>query len=221
MDEIEDAMTAWPHAGHEVGPGHRTLWRIGGAERLIASLLRKLLEVRPIEEVRIWSRNLTKAETFVAEHSDHARINLCASPTVKEAVADADIVCTVTGAHQPILEGVWLKPGVHLNLVGAHTPDTREADSDLMANGSVFVDLMESAMNESGDILIPISEGRFESSHVRGEIGHVVAEELDGRRSSDDVTVYVSLGITAQDLYAAHAIFRAAQEAGLGTEVSL
>jgi ornithine cyclodeaminase len=85
----------------------------------------------------------------------------------------------------------------------------------------VFVDLMESAMNESGDILIPISEGRFESSHVRGEIGHVVAKELDGRQSSDEVTVYVSLGITAQDLYAAHAIYRAAQEAGLGTEVSL
>ena len=90
-----------------------------------------------------------------------------------------------------------------------------------MASGSVFVDLMESALVESGDILIPIGEGRFDQSHIQGEIGQVVSGELEGRRSPEDISVYVSLGINAQDLYAAHAVYQSAVDAGLGTEVRL
>jgi ornithine cyclodeaminase len=173
-----------------------------------------IASVAAIDEVLIWGRDSDKAQRLAAE----LNIRACSDP---QEVAGCDIVSTVTGSDQPVIRGDWVQPGAHINLVGAHTPDTREADSDLMAKGSVFVDLMESAMNESGDILIPISEGRFESTHVRGEIGLVVAEELDGRQSSEEVTVYVSLGIMAQDLYAAHAVYRAALEAGLGTDVSL
>ena len=191
----------------------RTHGIIGTGVQALAHI-EAIASVAAIDEVLIWGRNSDKAQRLAAE----LNIRACGDP---QEVAGCDIVSTVTGSDQPVIRGDWVQPGAHINLVGAHTPDTREADSDLMANGSVFVDLMESAMNESGDILIPISEGRFESSHVCGEIGQVVAKELDGRRSSDEVTVYVSLGITAQDLYAAHAIYRAAQEAGLGTEVSL
>ena len=167
-----------------------------------------MLEVRPIEAVRIWSRNLTKAETFVAEHSDHARINLCASPTVKEAVADADIVCTVTGAHQPILEGAWLQPGVHLNLVGAHSATSREVDGEAMRGAQIFTQISEFAWAEAGDILLAdillaIEEGTINKANVVGEIGEVIEGKLPGRTNPADITVYKNLGNTAQDLAAA------------------
>ncbi len=169
--------------------------------------LEAMLEVRPIEEVRIWSRNLTKAETFVAEHSDHARITLCASPTVKEAVADADIVCTVTGAHQPILEGAWLKPGVHLNLVGAHSATSREVDGEAMRGAQIFTEISEFAWAEAGDILLAIEEGAINKANVVGEIGEVIEGKLPGRTNPADITVYKNLGNTAQDLAAAFYVY--------------
>ena len=176
--------------------------------------------VREIEEVLIWGRDSAKADTLAAEHAGGSGLNIRACKDQSE-VAACDIVSAVTGSPGPVIRGEWIRPGTHVNLVGAHTPKTREADSDLMAMAVVFVDLLESAMNESGDILIPIEEGKYDRGHVRGEIGRVVAGELDGRQSSEDVTVYVSLGITAQDLYAAHAVYLAAQNAGIGTTVDL
>ena len=162
--------------------------------------------VAPIEEVLIWGRDTDKAQGIAAE----LNIRACSDP---QEVAGCDIVSTVTGSDEPVIHGDWVKPGAHINLVGAHTPATREADSALMATGSIFVDLMESAMNESGDILIPIEEGRFDRGHIRGEIGRVVSGEVAGRRSPEEITLYVSLGITAQDLYAANAVYRSAIEA--------
>jgi ornithine cyclodeaminase/alanine dehydrogenase-like protein (mu-crystallin family) len=170
--------------------------------------------VAEIDEVLIWGRTADKAQKLAAE----LNIRACSDP---EEAAGCDVVSAVTGSHEPVIHGDWVKPGAHVNLVGAHTPATREADSKLMAKGSVFVDLMESALNESGDILIPLEEGRFGRSHIRGEIGQLVSGAIEGRRAPEDVTIYVSLGITAQDLYAAHAIDVAAREAGIGTQVNL
>lgn len=210
---IRTAAASGLATGHLARADARTHGILGTGVQAVTHI-RAIAAVAAIDEVLIWGRTADKAKRLAAELD----IRSCSDP---EEVAGCDIVSAVTGSEEPVIQGDWVKPGAHINLVGAHTPATREADSDLMANGSVFVDLTVSAMNESGDILIPIEEGRFDRSHIRGEIGRVVSGDLDGRRSPGEITIYVSLGITAQDLYAAHAIYLAALEANIGTEVYL
>ena len=187
---------------HLARPDARTHGVLGTGVQARAHI-EAIAAVAAIDEVMIWGRSADKAQGIAAELD----IRCCSDPA---EVAACDIVSTVTGSDEPVIYASWVRAGAHINLVGAHTPTTREADSDLMAAGSIFVDLIESAFNESGDILIPIGEGRFDRSHIRGEIGQVVAGEIAGRSSSDEVSIYVSLGITAQDLYAAHAVYLSA-----------
>ncbi len=131
------------------------------------------------------------------------------------------MVSTVTAATQPILRGEWLRPGCHLNLVGVHTPEAREADTDAVRRSRVYVDRMESAMNEAGDLLIPLAEGAIGEAHILGEIGQVLAGAVPGRTADSDITLYKSLGIVAQDLFAAAHVYARALENGAGVEVDL
>ena len=179
-----------------------------------------IASVRPIEKVLIWGRNADKARALADARARQTGLAISATEDPEEAAA-CDVVSTVTGAAEPILLGRWVSPGCHVNLVGAHSAATREADSDLIATAKVYTDLLESLFNEGGDVLVPIEEGRIQRSHVMGEIGQIVGGEIQGRSSNHDITLYKSLGITAQDLFAAHLVYTKAVAAGAGTEVSL
>ena len=124
-----------------------------------------------------------------------------------EAVAGADLVCTVTGSHTPILEGDWLAPGAHVNLVGAHNPATREADGRVLERSRVYTEITEFALAEAGDLLLAIEEGHFARTDIVGEIGQAIDGQIPGRSSESEITVYKSLGNTAQDLAAAHYVY--------------
>ena len=179
---------------------------IFGAGRLAAEHLRAIAAVRPIAETRVWARDPDKAHAFAERQGKETGLDVVAcSP---EEAAGCDIVTTVTNAPEPILAGRWLKPGNHLNLVGAHRPDHREADSAAVAGATVFVDSREGAMQEAGDLLIPLGEGRLSDSDIRGELGEVLAGKVPGRRDPEERTVFKSLGHVAQDLYAAEAVYR-------------
>jgi ornithine cyclodeaminase len=162
--------------------------------------------VREIAEVRIWGRSIQKAQAFAAQHASATRAPVIAVPTVKEA-AECDVVCVVTSAREPVVFGNWLKPGTHVNLVGAHSPTTREADTALIARSRVYVDSLESAFREAGDLLIPIAEGAIERSHVIAELGELLLGRVPGRTNGDQITLYKSLGHVSQDLVAAHAVY--------------
>lgn len=169
-------------------------------------------------ETTIWGRDANKAVALAEEQAARTGLKIKVTGDPEQAAA-SDVVSTVTGAPEPILRGSWVKSGTHVNLVGAHTPDTREADSDLIANASVYTDLLESLFNESGDVLIPLGERRISRDDVRGEIGDVVSGKLAARSDDDEVTVYVSLGMTAQDLFAAHAVYTKALATEAGTDI--
>ena len=158
--------------------------------------------VRPVGEVRVWGPSLAKAQRFAAAHK-HDDLTVTAADTAREAVNGADLVCAVSAARKPIIEGRWLSPGCHLNLVGAHSPKTREADGETMARARVFTEITKFAMAESGDILMAIEEGHVTDTDLCGEIGAVITGRIKGRRSDTEITLYVSLGNTAQDLAAA------------------
>lgn len=163
--------------------------------------------VRPIEEVRIWGRSLERAQDFARRHGQRTGIDIIAVED-PQAAAGCDIVCTTTGAHEPIVFGAWIRPGTHVNLVGAHMPTTREADTALMRNARIYTDALASAFAEAGEILIPISEGAFDRDHVLGEIGELLLGRIPGRGNNQEVTVYKSLGVVAQDIVAAEFVVR-------------
>ncbi|WP_339703833.1 ornithine cyclodeaminase family protein [uncultured Sphingosinicella sp.] len=186
-------------------PDANTLGLFGCGVQATAHL-EAVCAVRDIAEVRIWGRSMSKAEAFAETHADRtaARIVPVDDPRV---VAACDILCTTTGSHEPVLLGDWVGPGTHVNLVGAHAPTTREADTRLIAEGRIYVDSLASAFVEAGEILIPIDEGAIDRSHVVGELGAVLMRQIPGRQSDDEITIYKSLGIVAQDIIAAHAVY--------------
>jgi ornithine cyclodeaminase len=175
---------------------------------------------RDIAEILVWGRDPEKTRQFAGQQSERVQRDVRATEDPAEA-AGCDIVSTVTAATKPILKGDWLRPGCHLNLVGVHTPEAREADSRAIERSRVYVDLMESAMNEAGDILVPMGEGAIDRAHILGEIGQVLAGEVPGRNGDREITLYKSLGIVAQDLFAAAHIYAQALEEGAGIEVDL
>jgi ornithine cyclodeaminase/alanine dehydrogenase-like protein (mu-crystallin family) len=162
--------------------------------------------VRPVLEIRIWGRSVEKARDFAETHAAATGARIVAVVSAEEAAA-CDVVCVTTSSHEPVIRGDWLRPGAHVNLVGAHSPKTREADSELIKRGRIYVDSELAAFNEAGDILIPIAEGAIDRAHVVGEIGAVLLDRIPGRSCAEDITVYKSLGVVAQDLIAAHAVY--------------
>jgi ornithine cyclodeaminase len=176
--------------------------------------------VRDIREVVVWGRDAEKARQFAGLQSERVEFDVRATDDPAEA-ASCDVVSTVTAATEPVLKGEWLRPGCHVNLVGAHTPDARETDTAVIRRSSVYVDLTESALNEAGDLLIPIGEGAISKQQLVGEIGQVVAGTVPGRTDESGITLYTSLGIVAQDLFAAAWIYARALEEGAGVEVDL
>jgi len=176
--------------------------------------------VRDIREAVVWGRDPDKTRQFAEQQSDRVKFAVRATENPAEA-AGCDVVSTVTAASEPVLKGEWLQPGCHLNLVGVHTPQAREVNTRAIERSRVYVDLVESAMNEAGDLLIPIGDGAIDERHILGEIGQVLAGAVPGRTDESDITLYKSLGIVAQDLFAAAHIYAQALDEGAGVEVDL
>lgn len=190
-------------------PDSSTLGLFGSGVQA-ASHLEAICAVRPIKQVRVWSRGWEHACAFAERHRNRFQ---CDIVPVREprAAAACDIVCAVTSASEPVIFGDWLRAGAHVNLVGAHTPKTRESDTALIKRGSLYVDSLKSALTEAGDILIPIEEHAIDDSHIVGEIGALMTGRIAGRTTAEQITVYKSVGVVAQDLAAAHAIYLSAQ----------
>ena len=165
---------------------------------------------------------MDKAVAFAKREGERLGLPIKVSATVKEAVAGASLVCTTTSSREPILEGAWVENGAHVNLVGASSIDSREADDALVMKSSYFVDFRPSALAQAGELRAAMNAvGGDAARHIRGEIGEVLNGAVPGRRRADEVTVYKSLGIAAQDLATAHAVLERAKKAGVGTKASL
>ncbi len=136
------------------------------------------------------------------------RVSIETSATVREGVAGADIVCTTTKAREPILQGDWLSPGVHLNVVGSSIAAAAEIDTPAVVKSRFFVDCRNSTVNEGGEYLRALRAGAITPEHILAEIGEVANGSKEGRRSPLDMTLYKSLGIAPQDLASAHYVLR-------------
>jgi ornithine cyclodeaminase len=181
--------------------------------------LSAMLQVRKFRNVCVWGRTPDNVRRFVAEQRTHIDTKIGVADSVREAVEGAHVVCAVTSSREPILQGAWVGPGTHVNLVGASTAQVREADDELVLRSAFFVDYRPSALAQAGELLdVMKSEA---ARHIRGEIGEVLNGTVPGRKDAGEVTVYKSLGIAAQDLAAAHFVYTRAQQLGRGTRVEL
>ena len=184
--------------------------------------LHALAAVRHLRRVRLWGRDAGKARQLAQRAGADLRLDIEVAPEVRDAVDGADIVCTVTASREPILRGEWVAPGAHVNLVGASIVEAREADEALVLRSAYFVDFRPSAAAQAGELYAAVgAEGARAGQHVRGEIGEVLSGRIPGRTRADEVTVYKSLGIAAQDLALADAAYRGALASGRGTRAPL
>lgn len=179
-----------------------------------------IAEVRSLREVRVAGRDAGRARAFAERMAPrHPRLSITAGDDLRAAVAGADIVCTVTSSVTPVLRGAWLEPGQHLNVVGASIPSRREIDDDAVLRARLFVDYRPSTFAQAGEIVDMIAAGRIGKDHVLAEIGAVLAGAAPGRESAQEITLYRSLGVAAQDLAAAAHVLARAEAEGRGTVV--
>lgn len=173
-----------------------------GAGALSLHLARAHASVRPIREVAVWNRTAARAEAVVAQlRNEGFEARLATDPAA--AAGEADIVSCCTMSAEPVLHGAWLKPGTHVDLVGAFKPSMRESDDEVMRRGTVFVDTFAGAMAEAGDILLAIGSGALTREAIAAELSGLCRGEHPGRRSEDEITVFKSCGTALEDLAAA------------------
>ncbi len=180
-----------------------------------------ILLIRPIKKIRAWDLNPDAAESFAAEAYNNFEIRVEIQYGKKAVVEGADIICTLTPSIEPVLFGKDVTSGMHINAVGACSSNARELDTEVILKSKIFVDKKEAALNEAGDILIPMKECSIDKNHELIEIEELYNEGIDGRISSKDITLFKSLGLAIEDLYTANFIYNSALKKQMGTLVAL
>ncbi|MBY0612535.1 MAG: ornithine cyclodeaminase family protein [Beijerinckiaceae bacterium] len=178
-----------------------------GTGALAEAMIRSHCALGAWRSISLWGRSADKAARLADTlRSDGIEVDH-AGDAEKEARA-ADVICCVTAAQEPILRRGWVAPGAHVNLFGAYLPTMREADSDLVAAARLYVDNRQAALDEAGDVLIPMGEGRFGEAHILGEMRDLLRSAP--QTGNDGVTVFKSVGFGALDLIAAELVARSA-----------
>jgi alanine dehydrogenase len=178
-----------------------------GAGALAPHLVRAHMAVRPIKRVTLWNRTHGHAVSL-AFGLAVAGIEVTIADDLAAAVAEADIVSCATLATEPILQGKWLKPGAHVDLVGGFTPKMREADNDAVKRARVYVDTRAGALKEAGDVVIPLRRGVIRQRNILGDLFELVSGKAKGRTSDKQITLFKSVGSAIEDLAAAVLVWR-------------
>ena len=192
-----------------------------GAGTQARTHLEAMLVARTLRRVRVWSRTRAHADAFAAWAAQRFAVAVEVMPSVRDAVHEADIICTTTASREPILEGVWVAPGAHINAVGSSVAFARELDTAAVVASRLFVDRQESTINEAGDYLFPLREGAITEAHIVGELGDVLRGVRPGRGSPTEITLFKSLGLAIEDIAAAQYVYAQAQATGRGVTVHL
>ena len=177
--------------------------------------------VRPIERVWVYDISRERAEAFASEMAGFGAIpqDVRVAESPREAVREADVICTATISTKPVFDDADLKPGAHINAIGAYTPEMAEIPPETVARALVVVDSREAALAEAGDLIQPIKAGIITEEHIHAELGEILLGRKAGRSSDDQITLFKSVGVAVQDAMAAQMALRNAKTQGLGREV--
>ena len=176
-----------------------------GTGNLAPHMIKAHCVVRNYSRILIWGRNEEKAERLALSLNIKDK-EILAKNDLKEALNVADVISCATLTQKPLIMGDWIKPGQHLDLVGAFTPDMAEADSKAIAKSKVVVDTYEGALSESGELINALKEGRIKKEHILSDLRELVLEEKNIRKDSNDITLFKSVGTALEDLAAAELV---------------
>jgi ornithine cyclodeaminase len=187
-----------------------------GAGVQARSHIESMSHVREIRQCRIASRTIERARKLAEELSESYPFPIEAVESVAAALRGADLIVTATSSTEAVVRREWVSSGAHLNAVGSSTPNARELDAATVAASSFFVDRIESAVNEAGDYLRAVADGVIAPAHIRAELGEVLVGTKPGRKSTDEITVFKSLGLAVEDLVAASYLYDKSKETDAG-----
>ena len=173
-----------------------------GAGKLALNVIEAHTAVRPLTSVTIWARRIEQAEK-VAKAARTLGCDAQATDDLESATLQADIISCCTLSRAPLVKGAWVKPGTHIDLIGAFKPEMRETDSALIAKASVFADTREGVLSEGGDIVQAIRESAFDASEIKADLFDLARGYHAGRRSDYEITIFKSVGAALEDLAAA------------------
>ena len=204
-------------------PDARTLAILGTGVQARAHA-EAMMRVRPIQQIRVAGRNRDRAASLASALQDTLGVDARAVDTYQEACADADLICAATHSPVPVVEREFLKPGVHVTSVGYNT-DGREVDSATVADALVVVESVAAVLAPPpagcNDLRLAIQEGLIEAGHIHIEIGDLLTGAKAGRASPDQITLYKSVGVAAQDAAAADLVLTTARRQGLGVTIDV
>jgi len=184
-----------------------------GAGRMGRRLIPAHMSVRPITRVSVWDRNEAAALSLVEElKAADINAHFCPKDELEACASSADIISCATMSTTPLIQGKWLKPGAHLDLVGSFTPTMRETDNHAMQNSAVFVDTRAGALSETGDLIMPIEQGAITQDVILAEFSELCSGQHLGRNALTNpqtaITVFKSVGDSREDLAAAILAYR-------------
>lgn len=175
--------------------------------------------VRPIEEVWAYDLDPQRLENFCKKLGPFVKVYPASTPS--EAVRRSDILITATTSKTPVFSGKDLKPGVHINAIGAFRPDMREVDDQTILRATIVVDTYEGCLSEAGDLLIPMGEGKLKKENIHGDLGDLVTGRKRGRSSPEEITFFKSVGFAMEDVVTAHRAYEKANREGRGQLVRM
>jgi ornithine cyclodeaminase/alanine dehydrogenase len=183
--------------------------------------LMAILTVRAIEVCYLFDEIEDRGRRFAEDYADKLKVDLEVLSSPEEVVGKSDVVVTATTSPKPVFPGSSLREGTHLNIIGAFTPETREVDSETVQKASLFVDSYEGALNEAGDLLIPMQEGVISRNDIRAELSEIVTARKPGRAAEHEVTLFKSVGLAIEDAAVGRLAYEKALERGIGTRVEV
>ena len=187
--------------------------------------LEAVLAVRDIEEAYVFDVNYERAEVFAKEMNEKLKgygAKILAIKELDEVVGDVDIITTVTTSKKPVFDGNKVKKGVHVNSVGSYTPDMQETPPELLVRADkIFTDTKEGVIEEAGDVIIPMNEGKISKEKVAHELGDLLLGREVGRESKKEITWFKTVGFAGLDLVAGEKIYQLAKDKGIGTKIEM
>jgi len=186
-----------------------------GAGRQAEAHVPAIQQVRDISRAVLYSRDKTKREAFARQLSRDFGVETLSADSPEKVVRQSDLLVTATTSHTPLFKGELVKNGSHVNAIGAAEPDAREVDTSLVKRSILIVDSREQAISTYGDIIVPIREKAIEDTHIRAELGELVAEKRSISRGTNDITLFKSGGLAVLDAMAADYIMSQIERKGL------
>ncbi|MFC3198606.1 ornithine cyclodeaminase family protein [Parapedobacter deserti] len=179
---------------------------IVGGGKVAQHLVQAHTVMRSYRRISIWTRHAANSQDFAAHLATLGhRVEI--ERDLEKAARDADVIACATLSPSPLIRGEWLKPGTHLDLIGSHTPNTREVDDEAIRRSTIFVDSREGALHETGELAIPIAQGVLDPAEVQADIAELVKGVHPGRTDPGEITLFKSAGLAVEDLAAALLVY--------------